>query len=85
MYVSMIVTSLLSVSRDQKKKFQELVEMKFHEWLLETGHRQELDSLVPPSLTPLNGSNGPTADTAQVKDCKPVRNGRAGGQSPLAC
>lgn len=73
------------LNKDQKKKFQELVEMKFHEWLLETGHRQELDSLIPPTLAPLNDSNGPTVNTAQVKASKPLRNGQAGEQSPLAC
>ncbi|XP_041662202.1 TBCC domain-containing protein 1 [Cheilinus undulatus] len=73
------------LTKEQKKKFQELVEMKFHEWLLETGHRQELDSLIPPTLTSLNDSNGPVTDTARVNDGKPVRNGRVVGQSPMAC
>ncbi|XP_072301046.1 TBCC domain-containing protein 1 [Eucyclogobius newberryi] len=36
------------LNREQRRQFQGLVEMKFHEWLLETGHRQELDSLIPP-------------------------------------
>lgn len=35
--------------RDQRKQFQVLVENKFYEWLINTGHRQQLDSLVPPA------------------------------------
>lgn len=27
--------------------------MKFHKWLLETGHRRELDSLIPPAAVNL--------------------------------
>lgn len=71
------------LNKEQKKKFQELVEMKFHEWLLQTGHRQELDSLIPPTLTSLSDSNG--ALTGAGNDGKAVRNGRAVGPSPLAC
>ena len=40
--------------RDQRKQFQVLVENKFYEWLINTGHRQQLDSLVPPASTPLD-------------------------------
>lgn len=40
-------------ARKQKQQFKELVEVKFHEWLLEMGHRQELDSLIP-STSSLN-------------------------------
>ncbi|CAB1328621.1 unnamed protein product [Coregonus sp. 'balchen'] len=32
-------------------QFQALVEQKFHEWLLESGHRQELDRLIPLCVT----------------------------------
>ncbi|MBN3277336.1 TBCC1 protein, partial [Polyodon spathula] len=35
------------LNKEQRKQFQVLVEQKFHEWLLETGHRQQLDSLIP--------------------------------------
>ncbi|KAK2840322.1 hypothetical protein Q5P01_014062 [Channa striata] len=72
------------LNKEQKRQFQDLVEVKFHEWLLETGHRQELDSLIPPTVTSLKEPNGPAADTHQVKDAKHIRAGRAVGQSPLA-
>uniref|UniRef100_A0A8C1ZSU6 TBCC domain-containing protein 1 n=1 Tax=Cyprinus carpio TaxID=7962 RepID=A0A8C1ZSU6_CYPCA len=36
------------LNKVQRWQFQALVEQKFHEWLLETGRRQELDSLLPP-------------------------------------
>lgn len=72
-------------SREQKRQFQELVEVKFHEWLLETAHRQELDSLIPPTIATLKDSDGPAKDMHQVNDAKHFRNGRAVGQSPMAC
>lgn len=28
--------------------------MKFHKWLLETGRRRELDSLIPPAMNLMN-------------------------------
>ncbi|KAG8432807.1 hypothetical protein GDO86_017160 [Hymenochirus boettgeri] len=34
------------LTREQRKQFQELVEMKFKEWLIKTENRQQLDSLV---------------------------------------
>ncbi|KAA8593098.1 hypothetical protein FQN60_018553, partial [Etheostoma spectabile] len=67
------------VSREQKRQFQELVEVKFHEWLLATGHRQELDSLIPPTMASLKDSNGPAVDTSRVHDAKHIRT----GQSPM--
>ncbi|XP_038600505.1 TBCC domain-containing protein 1 isoform X3 [Tachyglossus aculeatus] len=36
------------LTKDERKQFQVLVENKFNEWLINTGHRQQLDSLVPP-------------------------------------
>ncbi|XP_028635533.1 TBCC domain-containing protein 1 [Grammomys surdaster] len=36
------------LTKEQRKQFQVLVENKFYEWLVRTGHRQQLDSLVPP-------------------------------------
>ncbi|MBN3307279.1 TBCC1 protein, partial [Amia calva] len=36
------------LSKDQRRQLESLVEKKFHEWLLESGHRQQLDSLIPP-------------------------------------
>ncbi|XP_010622496.1 TBCC domain-containing protein 1 isoform X3 [Fukomys damarensis] len=38
------------LTKDQRKQFQLLVENKFYEWLVNTGHRQQLDSLVPPAV-----------------------------------
>ncbi|XP_063023465.1 TBCC domain-containing protein 1 [Melospiza melodia melodia] len=38
------------LSRDQRKQLQAVVEDKFYEWLVQTGNRQQLDSLVPPAL-----------------------------------
>nr|XP_027320395.2 TBCC domain-containing protein 1 isoform X1 [Anas platyrhynchos] len=38
------------LSKDQRKQFQMLVESKFYEWLIQTGNRQQLDSLVPPAV-----------------------------------
>ncbi|XP_006636353.2 TBCC domain-containing protein 1 [Lepisosteus oculatus] len=35
------------LNKEQRRQFQALVEQKFHEWLLESGHRQQLDSLIP--------------------------------------
>lgn len=63
--------------------FQDLVEVKFHEWLLETGHRQELDSLIPPTTTPSKDSDGSAVRQPRVPDTKHIRPGAAGGQSPL--
>lgn len=37
------------LTREQQKHFQALVEQKFNEWLVKTGNRHQLDSLVPPS------------------------------------
>ncbi|NXY73947.1 TBCC1 protein, partial [Glareola pratincola] len=38
------------LTKDQRKQFQMLVENKFYEWLVQTGNRQQLDSLVPPAV-----------------------------------
>ncbi|KAM8805005.1 TBCC domain-containing protein 1 [Eudromia elegans] len=38
------------LTKQQRKKFQVLVENKFYEWLVQTGNRQQLDSLVPPAI-----------------------------------
>ncbi|XP_056355224.1 TBCC domain-containing protein 1 [Oenanthe melanoleuca] len=37
------------LSRAERKQFQSVVENKFYEWLVQTGNRQQLDSLVPPA------------------------------------
>ncbi|XP_072163585.1 TBCC domain-containing protein 1-like [Diadema setosum] len=41
-----------SLTAEQKKHLQALVENKFQIWLAETGHKRELDGLVPMSLSP---------------------------------
>ncbi|NWT35351.1 TBCC1 protein, partial [Cardinalis cardinalis] len=38
------------LNRDQRKQLQAVVINKFYEWLVQTGNRQQLDSLVPPAL-----------------------------------
>ncbi|NXE53899.1 TBCC1 protein, partial [Casuarius casuarius] len=38
------------LTKHQRKQFQMLVENKFYEWLVQTGNRQQLDSLVPPAV-----------------------------------
>ncbi|XP_072253662.1 TBCC domain-containing protein 1 [Leuresthes tenuis] len=70
------------LNKEQKRQFQELVELKFHEWLMETGHRQELDSLLPPTITSLRDSDGAATDTSRVKGARDIGNGQ---QSPMAC
>ncbi|XP_041457142.1 TBCC domain-containing protein 1-like [Lytechinus variegatus] len=40
------------LNTDQKKQFQALVENKFQIWLAETGHKRELDGLVPSGGSP---------------------------------
>ncbi|XP_024116285.1 TBCC domain-containing protein 1 [Oryzias melastigma] len=52
------------LSKEQKKLFQDLVEVRFHEWLLASGHRQELDSLAPPTLADLRAEEGHSPHTA---------------------
>ncbi|XP_050184010.1 TBCC domain-containing protein 1 isoform X1 [Myiozetetes cayanensis] len=41
------LTKQFLIRRDQRKRLQMLVENKFYEWLVQTGNRQQLDSLVP--------------------------------------
>uniref|UniRef100_A0A3Q1EWA7 TBCC domain-containing protein 1 n=1 Tax=Acanthochromis polyacanthus TaxID=80966 RepID=A0A3Q1EWA7_9TELE len=73
------------LNKEQRRQFQELVEVKFHAWLLETGHRQELDSLIPPTIASLQDSNGPAGDSTRVNNSKHIRTGRGEGHSPMAC
>ncbi|XP_068602853.1 TBCC domain-containing protein 1 [Brachionichthys hirsutus] len=54
------------LNKEQKGHFKKLVEDKFHEWLLKTGHRQELDSLVPPMIASLKNFDVPTMETTQI-------------------
>nr|XP_057939053.1 TBCC domain-containing protein 1 isoform X2 [Doryrhamphus excisus]XP_057939054.1 TBCC domain-containing protein 1 isoform X2 [Doryrhamphus excisus]XP_057939055.1 TBCC domain-containing protein 1 isoform X2 [Doryrhamphus excisus]XP_057939056.1 TBCC domain-containing protein 1 isoform X2 [Doryrhamphus excisus]XP_057939057.1 TBCC domain-containing protein 1 isoform X2 [Doryrhamphus excisus] len=71
------------LNKEQKCKFQELVEAKFHEWLLETGQRQELDSLIPPPLQFYGGA--PRGDELPVNVAAYITSKGAVGQSPMAC
>uniref|UniRef100_A0A3Q3VX98 TBCC domain-containing protein 1 n=1 Tax=Mola mola TaxID=94237 RepID=A0A3Q3VX98_MOLML len=73
------------LNKEQKRQFKELVEIKFHEWLLEMGHRQELDSLIPPQLSSLNESDVLAKSTARVNTVKHTRTGQAVGESPMGC
>uniref|UniRef100_A0A1A8C9I9 TBCC domain-containing protein 1 n=3 Tax=Nothobranchius TaxID=28779 RepID=A0A1A8C9I9_NOTKA len=61
------------LNKEQKRQFQELVELKFHEWLLDTGHRQELYSLIPPAVTSLEDPKEAATDCIRVKDRKHSR------------
>ncbi|XP_064803162.1 TBCC domain-containing protein 1-like [Oncorhynchus masou masou] len=38
------------LNKERWRQFQALVEQKFHDWLLESGHRHGLDSLIPPCI-----------------------------------
>ena len=84
-FISVVTHFSCLSSREQKRQFQELVEVKFHEWLLETGNRQELDSLIPPTLASPHDSNGSGSDPLRVNDTTHIRNGPTVGQSPMAC
>lgn len=58
------------LNKKQKHQFQELLEGKFHEWLRETGQRQELDSLIPSTVAavndfPVTATSTTTADFTQ--------------------
>ncbi|XP_051006719.1 TBCC domain-containing protein 1 isoform X1 [Acomys russatus] len=44
------------LTKEQRKQFQGLVENKFYEWLINTGHRQQLDSLVPPTAASMQAA-----------------------------
>lgn len=82
-----------NLNKEQRHQFQALVEQKFHEWLLETGHRQELDSLTPLTVSPKE----PVDESAsgdkhrllepQPKETKPkgATSRRPAGQTPMAC
>lgn len=77
--------------REQRQQFKALVEQKFHEWLLETGHRQELDSLTPFTVSP----EDPTGDQSsaqrllepKARDTKQkgTNSRQAMGRTPMAC
>ncbi|XP_061579194.1 TBCC domain-containing protein 1 [Cololabis saira] len=70
------------LTKEQKQQFQEQVELKFHEWLIETGHRQELDSLIPPVITSVKDLDRAEKDTGRVKPTKPTETEET-GQPPV--
>ncbi|KAL4616599.1 TBCC domain-containing protein 1 [Arapaima gigas] len=61
-----------NLNKEQRQQFQTLVEHKFHEWLLESGNRQQLDSLIP--------STGDIRSTGVTPD---ARHGAI--ETPTAC
>ncbi|XP_077473230.1 TBCC domain-containing protein 1 [Stigmatopora argus] len=73
------------LNKEQKGKFKELVEAKFYTWLQETGHRQELDSLIPPSASSLQVSNGCSFTETPVNKVMFVKTGETIEQSTMAC
>ncbi|XP_056320755.1 TBCC domain-containing protein 1 [Danio aesculapii] len=56
------------LNKAQRRQFQALVEQKFHEWLLETGQRQELDSLLPPTIAPPTSAEHWSPNQNTLKD-----------------
>ncbi|XP_011605687.1 TBCC domain-containing protein 1 [Takifugu rubripes] len=58
------------LNKEQRLQFKELVEVKFHKWLLETGHRRELDSLIPPPTNVVNH-----CETGRAADAEHSRTG----------
>ncbi|XP_056098053.1 TBCC domain-containing protein 1 [Rhinichthys klamathensis goyatoka] len=76
------------LNKVQRRQFQALVEQKFHEWLLETGQRQELDSLLPSVLTSSTSlDHWPSSHTSNsglnvLKDQPPEQ---AMGRAPTVC
>ncbi|XP_023661471.2 TBCC domain-containing protein 1 isoform X2 [Paramormyrops kingsleyae] len=55
-----------NLNKEQRKQFQTLVEQKFHEWLLDSGNRQQLDSLIPSALS-TKDHNGATEDAKSTE------------------
>ncbi|XP_036401354.1 TBCC domain-containing protein 1 [Megalops cyprinoides] len=78
------------LTKEQRRQFQALVEQKFHEWLLESGNRQQLDSLIPPAVTvSAEDTSGSWVDAYSPKRRSSEAN-REGprepaGQAPTAC
>ena len=77
--------------REQRHQFKALVEQKFHEWLLETGHRQELDSLTPFTVSPEDPA-GDQCSAQTLLEPKPrdtkqtgTNSRQAMGQTSMAC
>ncbi|XP_010878281.2 TBCC domain-containing protein 1 isoform X2 [Esox lucius] len=73
------------LNKEQRRQFQAVVEQKFHEWLLESGHRQELDSLIPPSITSADHSDNDGLE-ARPLDTRPEETcSRPEGHTPMPC
>uniref|UniRef100_A0AAV2K0U7 Uncharacterized protein n=1 Tax=Knipowitschia caucasica TaxID=637954 RepID=A0AAV2K0U7_KNICA len=71
------------LNKAQTRQFQSLVEMKFHEWLLETGNRLELDSLLPPCSTQKT-PNCQDPNSLKANGNRIISNGQSKGQSTAA-
>ncbi|XP_064832858.1 TBCC domain-containing protein 1-like isoform X3 [Oncorhynchus masou masou] len=73
------------LNKEQRRQFQALVEQKFHEWLLESGHRQELDSLIPPCIASQDPSDSDSLE-ARTNDTRQEGTSiREVGQTRLPC
>ncbi|XP_035629955.1 TBCC domain-containing protein 1 [Oncorhynchus keta] len=73
------------LNKEQRRQFQALVEQKFHEWLLESGHRQELDSLIPPCIASQDPSDSDSLE-ARTNDTRQKGSSiREVGQTRLPC
>ncbi|XP_067085472.1 TBCC domain-containing protein 1 [Osmerus mordax] len=80
-----------NLNKEQRHQFKALVEQKFHEWLLETGHRQELDSLTPFTDSPEDPA-GDHSSAQRLLEPKPrdteqkgTNSKQAMGRTPMAC
>ncbi|CAN9498511.1 unnamed protein product [Ophioblennius macclurei] len=73
------------LSKEQKRQFQEMVEIKFQEWLCDTGHRKELYSLIPATVASSSSSSSSSLnDSSDAKDGKAATShrGRLWDQRP---
>ncbi|KAK1797728.1 hypothetical protein P4O66_008095 [Electrophorus voltai] len=76
------------LNKEQRRQFQVLVEQKFHEWLLERGQRQELDSLLPAAVTPSHPTDSALSTCgSQPSLHRPKEQAaqRAVGRTPTVC
>ncbi|KAL6485256.1 hypothetical protein MHYP_G00073010 [Metynnis hypsauchen] len=76
------------LNKEQRRQFQALVEQKFHQWLLETGKRQELDSLLPPTIgqpNPTDHSQSTCSTKPSLQQQKDQTSQQAAGQTPTVC
>ncbi|KAL7881282.1 hypothetical protein AOLI_G00081300 [Acnodon oligacanthus] len=76
------------LNKEQRRQFQALVEQKFHQWLLETGKRQELDSLLPPTIgqpNPTDHSQSTCSAEPSLQHQKDQASQQAAGRTPTVC